>query len=88
MDKASIIKDAIEYIQVLHEQEKALRAEIAELEEERLRNPVLTADLENEPLVEYKKKRASPSPSSSGRAMSPPSSIDIVEVSLFFPFFF
>lgn len=32
MDKASIIKDAIEYIQHLHEQEKVIQAEIMELE--------------------------------------------------------
>ncbi|XAR53248.1 hypothetical protein NMG60_11021720 [Bertholletia excelsa] len=32
MDKASIIKDAIEYIQELHEEEKRVRAEIVELE--------------------------------------------------------
>lgn len=38
MDKASIIKDAIEYIQELHEQERKIRAEILELEYCRLRN--------------------------------------------------
>ncbi|XP_054821065.1 transcription factor bHLH35-like isoform X2 [Prosopis cineraria] len=32
MDKASIIKDAIEYIQDLHKQEKSIEAEITELE--------------------------------------------------------
>ncbi|KAK4747367.1 hypothetical protein SAY87_026404 [Trapa incisa] len=32
MDKASIIKDAIDYIQELHEQEKRIQAEILELE--------------------------------------------------------
>ncbi|XP_061352690.1 transcription factor bHLH35 isoform X3 [Gastrolobium bilobum] len=32
MDKASIIKDAIDYIQHLHEQEKTIQAEIMELE--------------------------------------------------------
>ncbi|PHU28385.1 Transcription factor bHLH27 [Capsicum chinense] len=32
MDKASIIKDAIEYIQDLHEQERRIRAEISVLE--------------------------------------------------------
>lgn len=32
MDKASIIKDAIDYIQELHEQEKRIRDEIMELE--------------------------------------------------------
>lgn len=32
MDKASIIKDAIDYIQHLHEQERNIEAEISELE--------------------------------------------------------
>ena len=32
MDKASIIKDAIEYIQELHEQERRIQSEIMELE--------------------------------------------------------
>jgi len=32
MDKASIIKDAIEYIQELHEKEKIIQAEIMDLE--------------------------------------------------------
>ncbi|CAK7345710.1 unnamed protein product [Dovyalis caffra] len=36
MDKPSIIKDAIEYIQDLQEQEKRLQAEITELESQRL----------------------------------------------------
>lgn len=36
MDKASILKDAIEYIQNLHEQEKSIEAEIMELESENM----------------------------------------------------
>ncbi|GAV59688.1 HLH domain-containing protein [Cephalotus follicularis] len=32
MDRASIVKDAIEYVQELHEQERRIQAEIAELE--------------------------------------------------------
>lgn len=32
MDKASIIKDAIDYIQELHDQEKKIQAELSELE--------------------------------------------------------
>lgn len=36
MDKASIIKDAIDYIQELHEQERSIEAEIMELESGRM----------------------------------------------------
>jgi hypothetical protein len=40
MDKASIIKDAIEYIQELHDQERTIQAEILELESGKLKkNP-------------------------------------------------
>lgn len=35
MDKASTIKDAIEYVQELQEQEKQLEAEIAEIQSKR-----------------------------------------------------
>lgn len=38
MDKASIIKDAINYIQELHEQERRIRAEISEIEYGKLSN--------------------------------------------------
>ncbi|CAK7345698.1 unnamed protein product [Dovyalis caffra] len=37
LDKASTVKDAIEYIQDLQEQERTLQAEIMELESERLK---------------------------------------------------
>ncbi|PWA63779.1 basic helix-loop-helix (bHLH) DNA-binding superfamily protein [Artemisia annua] len=36
MDKASIIKDAIEYIQLLHDQERTIQAELMELESQKL----------------------------------------------------
>ncbi|KAL5699605.1 hypothetical protein ACHQM5_030485 [Ranunculus cassubicifolius] len=83
MDKASIIKDAIEYIQELHEQEKSMQAEIEELEEERLRNPVSNIDLgddddADEIMSKPKKKRTSPSPSFGDTTKS--SIIDIVEL--------
>ncbi|KAL2503202.1 basic helix-loop-helix (bHLH) DNA-binding superfamily protein [Forsythia ovata] len=41
MDKASIIKDAIDYIQELHEEEKRIRAEISELESGRSSNSTI-----------------------------------------------
>jgi len=37
MDKASIIKDAIDYIQELHKQERRIQAEILELESGKLK---------------------------------------------------
>ncbi|KAK1420878.1 hypothetical protein QVD17_22810 [Tagetes erecta] len=36
MDKASIIKDAIDYIQLLHDQERSIQAELIELESRKL----------------------------------------------------
>ncbi|MED6207568.1 hypothetical protein PIB30_036897 [Stylosanthes scabra] len=42
MDKASIIKDAIEYIEHLHEQERRIQDEIMELESaSKLKNPLI-----------------------------------------------
>ncbi|XP_019182079.1 PREDICTED: transcription factor bHLH35-like [Ipomoea nil] len=47
MDKASIVKDAIDYIQELHEQERRIKSEISELESERSkRNIVFELDQE------------------------------------------
>ncbi|KAF9612948.1 hypothetical protein IFM89_004651 [Coptis chinensis] len=77
MDKASIIKDAIEYIQELHGQERVIQAEILELEAERLKNPISDIDLENECFVKPKKKRIAECSESGG---SRSSSIDIVEL--------
>ncbi|XP_020225715.1 transcription factor bHLH35 [Cajanus cajan] len=39
LDKASIIKDAIEYIHHLHEEEKRIQAEILDLQSQNLKNP-------------------------------------------------
>ena len=36
MDKASIIKDAIDYIQSLHDEERTIQAELKELESQKL----------------------------------------------------
>lgn len=47
MDKASIIKDAIDYIQELHDQESRILAEIGELETGKLKkNPGFEYDQE------------------------------------------
>nr|AXO59618.1 transcription factor [Caragana korshinskii] len=59
MDKASIIKDAIEYIQHLHEQEKIIQAEIMELESGMPKNINQSYEFEQElpVLLRSKKKR-------------------------------
>ncbi|TKY72771.1 Transcription factor bHLH35 [Spatholobus suberectus] len=60
MDKASIIKDAIEYIQHLHEQEKIIQAEIMELESGMPKKSSPSYDFEQEQLpvvLRSKKKR-------------------------------
>ena len=58
MDKASIIKDAIEYIQQLHDQEKIIQAEIMELESGMLKkNPSYDFEPELPVLLKSKKKR-------------------------------
>lgn len=59
MDKASIIKDAIEYIQLLHEQEKVIQAEIMELESGMPNNINQSYDFDQElpMLLRSKKKR-------------------------------
>ena len=58
MDKASIIKDAIEYIQHLHEQEQSIQAEIMELESGKLnKNPSYDFEQELPVLLRSKKKK-------------------------------
>ncbi|KAG9449210.1 hypothetical protein H6P81_009175 [Aristolochia fimbriata] len=59
MDKASIIKDAIEYIQELHDEERRIQAEIEELESGRQNKPDIF-DLEgmNASFPGLKKKRS------------------------------
>ncbi|KAJ7955844.1 transcription factor bHLH35-like [Quillaja saponaria] len=61
MDKASIIKDAIEYIQELHEQERRIQAEIMELESGKLKkNPGYDFEQELPVLLRSKKKKIEP----------------------------
>ncbi|GMY35261.1 transcription factor bHLH35 [Fagus crenata] len=58
MDKASIIKDAIEYIQELHEQERRIQAEIVELESGKMKkNPGYDFDQDLPILLRSKKKK-------------------------------
>ncbi|KAJ8750887.1 hypothetical protein K2173_016068 [Erythroxylum novogranatense] len=57
MDKASIIKDAIDYIQELHEQERRIQAEIMELESRKLNNPGYDFEQQLPILLRSKKKK-------------------------------
>ncbi|XP_073151863.1 transcription factor bHLH35-like [Henckelia pumila] len=57
MDKASIIKDAIEYIQKLHEEDKSLEAEISELENGRSSNSPIRCDFDQEFCSKAKRSR-------------------------------
>ncbi|KAL7198281.1 hypothetical protein ACSBR2_020727 [Camellia fascicularis] len=58
MDKASIIKDAIDYIQELHEQERRIQADLIQLEPGKLKkNAVFDLDQEIPTLSRLKKKR-------------------------------
>ncbi|CAL5389834.1 unnamed protein product [Camellia sinensis] len=57
MDKASIIKDAIDYIQELHEQERRIQADLIQLESGKLKkNEVFDLDQEIPTLSRLKKK--------------------------------
>ena len=58
MDKASIIKDAIDYIQELHDQETRIQAEIMELESGKLKkNPGYEYEQELPVLLRSKKTK-------------------------------
>ena len=58
MDKASIIKDAIDYIQELHDQERRIQAEILQLESGKLNeNGVFDFKEEMPVLLRSKKKK-------------------------------
>ncbi|XP_059291856.1 transcription factor bHLH35 isoform X1 [Lycium ferocissimum] len=89
MDKASIIKDAIEYIQELHEQERRIQAEISELESGRSRKNNSSLEIDNQDgSFDSKPKRSRRLEqqygydSSGSNTRSPPSSspVDVLEL--------
>ncbi|CAL0330325.1 unnamed protein product [Lupinus luteus] len=57
MDKISILKDATEYIQQLHDEEKRIKDEIMELESRKLKNPSSDFEQEMPVLVRSKKMK-------------------------------
>lgn len=80
MDKASIIKDAIDYIQELHEQERRIQAEISELETGKSKKSPPGYEFEQEiPVLasKSKKKRTQHFCESGGSRFCP---IDVLEV--------
>ncbi|KAI3879672.1 hypothetical protein MKX03_011998, partial [Papaver bracteatum] len=77
MDKASTIKDAIEYIEKLHEQERAIQSEITELESGKLKKTVSVTDLEHVNLSKTKKKRIDRAYDSSGSQTSSTGSLEL-----------
>ncbi|KVH93632.1 transcription factor bHLH35-like [Cynara cardunculus var. scolymus] len=79
MDKASIIKDAIDYIQHLHDQERIIQGDIMELESRKSESDVFDFDQEAE-FMSYerlKKKKIEQSPDSSESRASP---VEILEL--------
>lgn len=79
MDKASIIKDAIDYIQELHEQERRIQTEIGELESGRSKKNLGSEfDQELPVLLRSKKKKIEQLYDSGG---SRTSTIEVLEVS-------
>lgn len=88
MDKASIIKDAIDYIQELQEQERRMQAEVSELESWKEEKAAI-GDTERDDVnfTQRKKKRPSRgSPSAPGFSSSP--SIEVMDVSSLSPYDF
>ena len=57
MDKASIIKDAIDYIQELHDQERRIQAEISDLETRKLKKSSSGYEFEQEISVSVSKSK-------------------------------
>uniref|UniRef100_A0A2P2NZB3 BHLH domain-containing protein n=1 Tax=Rhizophora mucronata TaxID=61149 RepID=A0A2P2NZB3_RHIMU len=79
MDKASIIKDAIDYIQELHEQERRIQAEIMELESGKLKKtPDYDFEQQMPGLLRSKKKKVEQFYGSSGGSANYP--IEVLEL--------
>ncbi|KAL7598858.1 transcription factor bHLH35 [Lactuca sativa] len=79
MDKASIIKDAIDYIQHLHEQERIVQEEIMKLEKQKSESGIYDFDQDTVfmPLEKSKKKRIQQSQDLSDSRAFP---IEIIEL--------
>ncbi|KAF3452749.1 hypothetical protein FNV43_RR03182 [Rhamnella rubrinervis] len=80
MDKASIIKDAIDYIQQLHEQERRIQAEIMELESGRVKKSPSGCDFEQDlpVLLRSKKKKIEQFYDSAGSTRTSP--IEVIDL--------
>lgn len=88
MDKASIIKDAIEYIKSLQEEERRIQAEILELESGMTSSnssTVLDFDYHEAATLSSKPKRVRTEHSSCspGSRLFPPSPVEVVQVWFF-----
>nr|GEY20636.1 transcription factor bHLH35-like [Tanacetum cinerariifolium] len=82
MDKASIIKDTIDYIQTLHDQQKTIQAELMELESRKLEPKTLEFNQEAKflSMERSKKFRVEQAFDSSGSSWYP---IEVRDVSSF-----
>lgn len=78
MDKASIIKDAISYIQRLQNEESKLEAEISELESTPKSSLSFSKDFDRDLLVPVTSKKMKQLDSGSSRSL-----IEVIEVSFF-----
>lgn len=84
MDKASIIKDAIDYIHDLHDQERRIQAEIYELESGKLKKITgYEFDQDQLPLLLRSKRKKTEQYFSYDSPVSRISPIEVLDVSFF-----